>query len=418
MFDRSLLSAYAHILTGALLRLVLQGAYFAALVNALSLADYGVFASALALSLILSGGGTFGFTATMFRAATTRRRVLGSYLAAFLAYAAVEAGLLVAVGCGLWFAILGRYIPLPAFMAILLSESLFWRLGDMLNTLSIGLGHYRHGIAIGAIASGARLLAVLAFSISGDHGVATWSGFYVCGNALAAVACAALFWPRVRLRWTPIVLRRRLREAVSFWAINTLQTLQIEADKLIVLTLAGERQAGVYALSMRIIELLIVPLKSALPPYIKGLLRHPDPFADWRRSLAVETVIAGTAGGLFAAAAIALWLVPGLLGRNVAEASHWFAGLPLLPVSRALLEYHREVMFAAERLATYAMVSAVLATLRLTTVAGVLSLSGLIGALVLPLNVLAVVLFAISATVVWTQVIRPSVAGPKAVSRP
>jgi O-antigen/teichoic acid export membrane protein len=57
---RSALQAYLHVLSGSMGRLVLQGLYFALLVNALSLADYGVFASALAASIIIANVGSFG----------------------------------------------------------------------------------------------------------------------------------------------------------------------------------------------------------------------------------------------------------------------------------------------------------------------------------------------------------------------
>lgn len=405
--QRFSLAAYTQILTGSVVRLVLQAGYFGILVNALSLADYGVFASVLALSLILAGGGAFGFTAPLFRAATTRRRILGAYLTAFLVYVTGECAVLISCALAVYAVSFHAYLPLGSFLAILLSETVLWRITEMLNTVNIGLGRYRHGAMAGIIGSAGRLAAVLLFMGTGAGGLVRWTEFYITGNLLATSLGVLLLWPRSRLRWNGAILRRRLREAVAFWAINTLQTFQIEADKLIVLGLAGEHQAGVYALSMRVIELMLMPIKSFFPPYVKSLLRSRERFGNWRRSLAVEGGLAVVALLLFGGATLFLAIFPDVLGANIARAARWFENLPLVPVSRAMLDYHRELMFAAERLATYACVAFVLAGTRLAVIAAVLMTSASIDALVMPLNGLAVSLYAISASVVWGMVIRP-----------
>ena len=413
LFQRSTLAAYAQILTGAASRLVLQAGYFALLVNTLSLPDYGVFASVLALSLILSGGGTFGFSASLFRAATTRRRILGAYLSAFLVYSAAECAVLLVAGAGLYLVTLRSYIAFPAFFAVLVSEMVLWRLIDALNVIGNGLGRYRNNIAVGLLASGGRLAAIILFAAAGKGDLARWTSFYVMGNLLATALALAIFWPRVRLRWHGTILARRTKESLAFWAINTLQTVQIEADKLIVLALAGERQAGIYALSMRVIELLLLPIKSFFPPYIQSLLASRDRFGDWRRSAGVEAALALTALSLFGGTVLFLTLFPDLLGPNVAHAARWFRGLPLLAMSRALLDYHREVMFAAERLTTYVIVAGLLAAIRLATIGGVLLVAASIEVLILPLNGVALALYLVSATVIWRLVLRPKVApGP------
>ena len=407
LIQRFSVAAYTQILTGSLVRLALQAGYFGVLVNALTLPDYGVFASVLALSLILAGGGTFGFTASLFRAATTRRRILGAYLSAFIAYAIAECALLISCGVVIYLFTFRSYLPLGAFLAIFVSETVFWRIIDVLNSVNIGMGKYRQGTLAGIIGSSGRFAAVLLFVALGKGGLARWAEFYLVGNAVATLISLAILWPRVRLRWHRFILQRRVREAVSFWAINTLQTFQIEADKLLVLGLAGEHQAGVYALSMRVIELILLPIKSFFPPYVQALLRSRDRFGNWRRSLAVEGGLSLVALGLFLGATLVLAIFPDILGANIARAAKWFENLPLVPMSRALLDYHREVMFAADRLLNYAFVAAALAATRLASIGAVLMLTASIDALILPLNLIAVVLYAISASVVWTLVIRP-----------
>lgn len=407
MSQRFSVSAYAQILSGSLARLVLQACYFALLVNALSLADYGVFASVLALSLILSGGGAFGFTAPLFRAATTRSRVLGTYLGAFIAYAATETALVAALGLGIHALTFSSYIGTVSFMAILLSEALFWRLIDMLAVVNNGLGRYRQGAQAGIIGSLGRLVVLGLFMAGGARDLDRWALFYLAGNAASVAVAVALLWPRMRIRWSPAILLRRLREALAFLGINTLQTIQIEADKLLVLAFAGQEQAGIYALSMRVIELLLLPIKSFFPPYVQSLLRDRKRAADWRASLRVEAALAGLALVLFAITVGVLAALPNILGRNVAAAADWFRFLPLVPVFRALLDYHREVMFAADRLAVYSAIAALIAALRLLAIAAVLSVSSSIAALIWPLNGLALCLYGLSAAAVWSLVVRP-----------
>jgi hypothetical protein len=133
---RAVLQAYLQVLGGSMGRLLLQGLYFALLVNALSLADYGVFASALAASIIIANIGSFGFTAPLFRAATTRRRLLPWYLGAFLVWTAVVAPVSLGMATAFHMAVMERYIGLPAFLAIAISEALLWPVIDTLFVLN------------------------------------------------------------------------------------------------------------------------------------------------------------------------------------------------------------------------------------------------------------------------------------------
>ena len=401
MYLRSALNSYLHVLTGSAGRVVLQAAYFWLLVNNLTLSDYGVFASALAASLILACGGAFGFTAPLFRAATLRRRILGWHLGNL--YASVLAGLPVTLllGSAAHALLFADYLSLHAFLAVLLSEALCWRLIDMLNSVNMGLGRYAVAALASLTGSLWRTAAALLFSLVGDRSLEHWVLYYFVANLCAAALCILLFSPATRLRWSRPLFLRRLPEAAAYAATNLIQSLQLEADKLLILFLTDQTSAGIYALSMRIIELTAVPVKSFFPVYVQMLMRRRAMLRDWRANLLVQTGVATVMVASFSAFVAVLSLRPTLLGHNIATASVWFSGLIVVAPAKLLIDYHREIFFAANRLSAFALLSAGLLLLKLPALALIVALAPAMADWLLPLDGLFLVLCALSAGVTW-----------------
>src|SRR3954470_4652263 len=74
---------YLTIFSGMFGRLVLQAGYFILLANTLSLQDFGLFAGISAAGIMIGSFSAFGFTAAVFRTATTKLLLLGRYVAGF-----------------------------------------------------------------------------------------------------------------------------------------------------------------------------------------------------------------------------------------------------------------------------------------------------------------------------------------------
>ena len=406
---RSALQAYLHVLGGSMGRLILQGLYFALLVNALSLADYGVFASALAASIIIANVGAFGFTAPLFRGATTRRRLLPWYLGAFLAWTALVAPLSVGLATVFHMAVMDRYIGLTAFLAIAISEAILWPLIDSIYVVNAGLGRYAHASGSTLFGSATRTAAALLFGLGGGGTVEQWAFAYLAANLVAAIACVLLFMPRVRPRWNTRIVRGRIPEAVSTSILNLIQSVQLELDKLLILLLTNQAAAGVYALAMRLIDLTSTPVKSFFTIYAQTLLRRRASIRDFALSLKVELAVAAVATALFGGFLVVLSFAPSMLGANVGRAFPFLAGLIVIPAMKTLVDYHRELFFSANRLAWFAGISAVLAAIKMPALVLIVANGRALESWLLPLTLLFVTLYAVSSALTWRLIFwRPS----------
>jgi O-antigen/teichoic acid export membrane protein len=316
---RAALLDYSYLLGSAVARLALGGLYFAILVNCLSLAEYGVFASAVA------------------------------------------------------------------------------------TALHVGLGRYALASAIGILPQLLRSAAVAAFWFFAWKRLDHWASLYLAANLLALLI-ALLSLPRNRLRWRTKIFVGRLSESLAFASAYLVLALQTELDKLLVLVMTTPDTAGLYALTMRIIELVTVPLRAFSPVYIKRLMRRPELLTDRRLGIGVELAIAVAATGLFALLLVALRLEPRILGANVAAANTWFAGLLILPAAKILTDFHRDIYFAANRLYSSAVIALLLLALRLGGLALIITLLPDHNRWLVPLNLLFGALYAVSAAFTWRSI--------------
>ena len=414
---RPLLQAYLQVLSGSMGRLLLQALYFALLANALPLADYGVFASALAASVIIANLGAFGFTAPLFRAATTRRRLLPWYLGAFLVWTAVTLPASLGIAAVFHRMVMEPYIGLGAFLAIAVSEALLWPLIDTLFVVNAGLGRYAHASSSMVLGSGTRAAAALLFGLWGSGTVEGWAFAYLAANIVAVAACLVLFMPRLRPRWDARIIRGRVPEAISASVLNLVQSVQIEFDKLLILLLTNQAAAGTYALAMRVIQLTSTPVKSFFTIYAQTLLRRRAALRDFAQSLRVELAVVAVATGLFGGFVLIAGIYPAVLGPNIAGAYPFLAGLFLVPAMKTLVDYHRELFFSANRLAWCAGLSALLAVIKMGALAAIVAGGRPLESWALPLNLVFVALYAVSAALTWRLLFaRPAAAVPLRVA--
>jgi peptide/nickel transport system permease protein len=86
-------------------------------------------------------------------------------------------------------------------------------------------------------------------------------------------------------------------------------------------------------------------------------MRRRAAIRDYALSLRVEVGIAAVATGLFGGVVLVVSLFPGALGANIDQAFPFLAGLFMIPATKALVDYHRELFFSANRLAYFAAIS-------------------------------------------------------------
>ncbi|MBB3952397.1 lipopolysaccharide biosynthesis protein [Aureimonas jatrophae] len=342
---------YAKLLGGSGGRLVLSLAYFAAIANALSVADYGLFATASATGIVLSRIFGLGFVSPLYRTSAARPRLIGVYTAGLLLAAAVSLPLVVLAAVAFYLAVFRGDVGPGPFALIVAAEVLAWRTLEVVCIVNNGLGRFGRSSLLVVGGTLAKALAALLFlALAGrDGGLWLWGLLYLCANTLSAMVGIALLYPRQRLRVDLRLYRRRLQDSLAVAGAEILFYLQSELDKLLVLSVGGPQTAGVYALLMRLIDLTALPVRSFNMMVVQKLMRTPDWLASWRMRLGLEGGIALVSAAGAGALALVLLFAPGLLGGNVAQAVPLMPLVILVPAFRNLVEYESELLYAGGR---------------------------------------------------------------------
>jgi O-antigen/teichoic acid export membrane protein len=360
---RRSVQGYFQVLAGTFGRLALQAVYFFVLANTLAIADMGVFASASAAGMMLGAFTGFGFASFAFRAAAGRGRLLGRYMAIFYACLVVMLPLAVAAALPVYFLLFDGSISLMAFIAVIVVETVVWRLVEVIQQVNNGLGRYTTGSLVITLATLARAAGAVIFAASGGGSIETWVVLYAASNLIAMAAMWALYRPRAKLVWRTRLFVKRLRDGLAFSLAYCAFTAQNQIDKLIVLSLADPHFAGIYAISSRIVEFTTIPFRSFYVLYTRKLFGEGHRNNPLKQYLKVEVLIAAasTVGFLALLGVMAMW--PQLLGPNVALAAAFFGLLIAVPAFKNLLEFHGELFFVYQRMTPRAVIAVTLVAL-------------------------------------------------------
>ena len=136
--DRAAISAYLTILSGSAGRLVISLVYFLIVANTLTLGAFGLFATASATGLILSRLLAFGFVSPVYRVATVKPRLLGTYAAGFAGLAALSVPVIVLAAAAVYAALFWGRLELLPFALIVTAEVLGWRLVEVVAIVNNG----------------------------------------------------------------------------------------------------------------------------------------------------------------------------------------------------------------------------------------------------------------------------------------
>lgn len=343
------LRAYLSLVGGSAGRLILSLAYFVAVANTLSLGDFGLFATASSIGVVLSRVAAFGFVSPLYRIATVKPRLLGVYSAGLLAGALLSLPLVTAIALSIHVLLLAGQMPALAFAAILLAEIVLWRGTEIVIIVLNGLNRFAAGAMLLILGMALRAGAAVGFALFGNGTLDQWSLAYLTANGLALVAAVVWFFPRTRLRWRPELYLRRWVDAVSVGFAEVLFYLQSELDKTLVLAVGGAGTAGLYALVMRLVDLTALPVRAALTLLVQRLMRSRDLIRQTGNRVLIELAVAAVSTAGIAAMAVFLWLFPTALGENVAVAAPLVGLVLAVPAFRNLIEYHSELLYATGR---------------------------------------------------------------------
>lgn len=405
---RGLLRDYFSAISGAGGRLVFSLAYFIALANTLSISEFGMFATASAAGVMLSRILAFGFISALYRTATIRPNLIGTFTAGFLLLGLLSLPLLAATSFGVYLIFFAGTVPLPVFVAIVVAEALLWRPVEVALIVNNGLGRFGRAALLAILATALRALGAVLFMFWPQHSVWIWSWFYIGANAASLLLAFGFFYPRQRLRLRIALYMRRLADSIYVAGAEILFYLQSEFDKLLVLAIGGPHLAGIYAIIMRLVDLTAIPIRTFSMMLVQRMMRAPEMLSRLR-------VKSGIEGGVFLVSTLALLALglvlhffPNALGKNVSEAAPLVALAICVPGLRNLVEYQAELLFARGQTLVRALNLGLLAGLKAVLLTYVLTRIVDMPTLVLSLNVVFLLLYLASMLLTYSAMRKPA----------
>jgi len=397
-----LLRDYATAVSGSAGRLIFSLVYFVALANTLSIAEFGLFATASAAGVMLSRLLAFGFVSALYRAATVKPLLIGVFTGGFVVLALLSLPVVAAAAYGAWLVFFAPEMAAGVFALLIAAETLLWRPVEAVIIVNNGMGRFGRAAALAILTTAIRAAAALVFAFWPTQDLASWAAFYLAANALSLAVAAGFFYPRRRIRLRMRLYLRRLADSVYVAGAEVIFYLQMEMDKLLVLAIGGPHLAGIYAIIMRLIDLTAIPIRTFTMMLVQRMMRAPEMLSRARLRIGVEAgVFAVSTAGLLALA-LALRLEPTLLGGNVAEAAPLILLALFVPGLRNLVEYHAELLFARGQTLLRILNLALLAGLKALLLAALLLHADGTAAVVLALNPAFALLYLASAGLTYS----------------
>jgi O-antigen/teichoic acid export membrane protein len=402
-----MLRSYMSTLGGSAGRLVISLLYFVSLANALSISDFGLFASASAAGIVLSRIISLGFVSPLYRIATVKPRLLGTYYAGYLAAALLSLPLAALAGWAIFQTFFSGLVPASVFAAIIIAEALLWRSLETIVIVNNGLNRFGRAAMLVVIGTALRAGFALAFALSSDHSLAAWVLFYLAANALSLAAALIFYLPRRRLRYRPKLYARRAADALWTSGAEVLFYIQMELDKLAVLAIGGAELAGIYAIVMRLADLTALPVRAFNMLLVQKMMRTVEMLGSLRTRAGIELLIFAVSSAGLAALAALLWLYPNALGRNVSLVAGVLGLAICVPGFRNLVEYHAELLYARSQTGLRMLNLGLLAAMKMVLLAFILTNAPETRAWLLHMNLAFALLWACSALLTYSAMRMP-----------
>ena len=350
----------------------------------------------------------FGFISALYRTATIRPNLIGTFTAGFGFMAALSLPALVAASWLTYLLFFAGQMAPSIFAAVIFAEALLWRPFEVAIIVNNGLSRFGRAASLTIFGTAMRAAGALAFVAWPNDSLAAWSGFYIAVNALALAAAAALFYPRQRLRFRARLYWRRLADSLYVAGAEVLFYLQMEFDKLLVLAIGGPQLAGLYAIVMRLVDLTAIPIRTFSMMLVQRMMRAPDMLKSWRMRGGIEAGVFAVSTAALICLAVVLHYFPTALGRTVAEAAPLIGLAVCVPGLRNLIEYQAELLFARGQTLLRALNLALLAGAKAALMVVVMTHSSDTAGFIWSLNAMFAGLYLMSALLTYPALRRPA----------
>jgi O-antigen/teichoic acid export membrane protein len=339
MKDSVLARNAAWAMSGQVLSLASQAAYFILLARLLGSTEYGIFVGATALVAVVSTFSSMGSGMVLLRYVSVNPERFAEYwgnavLSTFFS------GLLIASLVTLGGPYLLHAKASGMLLMIAIGDCLFAKFADCAGQAFQAFERLRITATLNVLTSLLRLTAVVALSASLGHATAAlWAAISLCVSAVASIFAVAMVSINLGLpRFRPGLLRDRLAEGFGFSVASSTTSLYNDVDKAMLSRYGMYASSGTYSVAYRIIDFACVPIRSlhaaAMPRFFRARMGAIQSNAIFAKRILKRTfpygVLAGT--GLFAVAP----LVPMLLGDGFAASVPALRWLCLIPALRTL----------------------------------------------------------------------------------
>lgn len=307
---------------GQLARLSLQLGYYLFLARRLGADEFGAFATAVAATFLIAPVASMGAAHVLTRGLAVEpgryHERIGESRATVLLGAIVGTAVLSAAVPPL----VGLPVVLVAVVAV--TDLAFHRLLDLDHRSALALGESGFSAFLLVLVPGARLIGVVVWDLSAvPNDAIGWSWTYLLSTTVAVGVGLGV----VRRRFggaRPRLGRLRLawREGRAFVVTDVAHNVNNDIDRTMLGALRGTFEAGVYSAASRLVDALLVPLRSlagvAYPEFFRVGRHGAESAARLARRLLPGPIVYGVAvGGLLWLAAP---LLPTLLGDDYASA--------------------------------------------------------------------------------------------------
>ena len=359
--QRQLVLDYMTAVSGSAGRLIFSLVYFIALANTLSIPEFGLFATASAAGVMLSRILAFGFVSALYRTATVRPLLIGTFMGGFVVLGLLSLPVLAAASWLTHLIFFSGELSLALFATVVAAEALLWRPAETVVIVNNGMGRFGRAAILVIIGTMLRAVAAIGLMFTPAADLQTWCLLYLAANAASLIVALVGFLPRQRLRFRLKLYWRRLPDSLYVAGAELLFYLQMEMDKLLVLALGGPTLAGIYAIIMRLVDLTAIPIRTFSMMLVQKLMRTPDALARVGARIGIEAAIFAVSTLALLTLAILLRFFPTALGDNVALAAPLIMLALFVPGFRNLVEYQAELLFARGQTALRAVNLALLA---------------------------------------------------------
>lgn len=400
---------YSRAFSGDGARVFIQLVYFYLVANTLTIAEFGLFATASSVGIVLSRLAGFGFLSPLYRIATVKPQLIGAYTGGYIAAVLVSLPVVALVGWGAYAGLFAGALPVAAFALIVATEVLLWRTLEVVINVNKGLERFGRASIVIVFGFSVKALAALVLALSPAPDLMGWAQIYFVAQALMAVAAIALFYPRLRLRLPWHLFGRRIRDALAVCGAEILFYLQNELDKLIVLSFGGPLAAGLYAIVMRLVDLTAMPVRTFSTILTQRLMRRPQLLESVRMRAAFEAGIFTLSTLGLLAMAMVFSLKPDILGDNVAQAAPFLLAVLFVPALRNLIEYQAELLYGRGQTVTRLVLYGLVGTLKAALMVLLLSHDWADGQWLVWLNGVFAALYAVSFAVTYRALAQPAI---------